>query len=197
MERVRLKVFGLSYDSMSHAGAYALILAEENNAFRIPIIIGVAEAQSIAIQLEKLHSRRPLTHDLMKNLADELGAVLEEVYIYRWEAGIFYSELRFKCAEKWLKIDSRTSDAIALALRYNCPIYVANSVIDQTAIPVSDLTSGEYSDDKAIVSEKSRTSSEHDFTIEELTRLLDEAVKSEDYENASRFRDMLKAKKGE
>ena len=78
MDRIKLKVFGLSYSSMSQTGAYALILAEENDAFRIPIIIGIAEAQSIAIQMEHLHSQRPLTHDLMKSLADSLGVVLEE-----------------------------------------------------------------------------------------------------------------------
>ena len=88
--------------------------------------------------MEHLHSQRPLTHDLMKSLADNLGVVLEEVYIYRWESGIFYSELRFRNGEELLKIDSRTSDAIALALRYNCPIYIAASVIANTAIPISD-----------------------------------------------------------
>ena len=150
MDRIKLKVFGLSYQSMSQTGAYALILAEENDAFRIPIIIGIAEAQSIAIQMEHLHSQRPLTHDLMKSLADNLGVVLEEVYIYRWESGIFYSELRFRNGEELLKIDSRTSDAIALALRYNCPIYIAASVIAKTAIPISDLTAGEFSGQKPV-----------------------------------------------
>ena len=183
MDRIKLKVFGLSYQSMSQTGAYALILAEENDAFRIPIIIGIAEAQSIAIQMEHLHSQRPLTHDLMKSLADNLGVVLEEVYIYRWESGIFYSELRFRNGEELLKIDSRTSDAIALALRYNCPIYI-------------DLAAGEFSGQKPVEPEKSETT-EYNFTIEELTRLLDEAVKNEDYESASRFRDMLKARKEE
>ena len=189
MDRIKLKVFGLSYQSMSQTGAYALILAEENDAFRIPIIIGIAEAQSIAIQMEHLHSQRPLTHDLMKSLADSLGVVLEEVYIYRWESGIFYSELRFRNGEELLKIDSRTSDAIALALRYNCPI-------SKTAIPISDLATGEFSGQKPVEPEKSETT-EYNFTIEELTRLLDEAVKNEDYESASRFRDMLKARKEE
>ena len=195
MDRIKLKVFGLSYQSMSQTGAYALILAEENDAFRIPIIIGIAEAQSIAIQMEHLHSQRPLTHDL-KSLADSLGVVLEEVYIYRWESGIFYSELRFRNGEELLKIDSRTSDAIALALRYNCPIYIAASVIAKTAIPISDLATGEFSGQKPVEPEKSETT-EYNFTIEELTRLLDEAVKNEDYESASRFRDMLKARKEE
>lgn len=138
MDRARVKVFGLSYKSLSHTGAYALILAEEHDAFRVPVIIGIAEAQSIAIQLENLHSQRPLTHDLIKSLTDRLGATLEEVFIYHWEAGIFYSELRFRHGEELLRIDSRTSDAIALALRYDCPIYIAAKVIEQTAIPVAD-----------------------------------------------------------
>ena len=132
----------------------------------------------------------------MKSLAESLGVVLEEVYIYRWESGIFYSELRFRNGEELLKIDSRTSDAIALALRYNCPIYIAASVIAKTAIPISDLATGEFSGQKPVEPEKSETT-EYNFTIEELTRLLDEAVKNEDYESASRFRDMLKARKEE
>ncbi len=173
-----------------------MVLAEENDTFRIPIIIGIAEAQSIAIHLEHLRSQRPLTHDLIKSLADQLGATLEEVYIYRWESGIFYSELRFRHGEEVLKIDSRTSDAIALALRYNCPIYVAPGVIAKTAIPVSDLETGEFSG-KTTVEPGDAKSSSDDFTEEELTRMLDEAVKNEDYENASRYRDMLKAKRGE
>ena len=171
MDRIKLKVFGLSYSSISQTGAYALILAEENDAFRIPIIIGVAEAQSIAIQMEHLHSRRPLTHDLMKSLADNLGVVLEEVYIYHWESGIFYSELRFRNGEKFLKIDSRTSDAVALALRYNCPIYIAASVVTKTAIPISDLAAGEFSGQKSVEAEEPETT-EYNFTIEELTHLV-------------------------
>lgn len=194
MDRIRLKVFGLSYNSMSQTGAYALILTDENDAFRIPIIIGMAEAQSIAIHLERLRSQRPLTHDLMKSLADQLGATLEEIYIYRWESGIFYSELRFRHGEEMLKIDSRTSDAIALALRYNCPIYVSPGVIAKTAIPISDLMMGEFSENTSTDPGKTKSSSD-DFTEEELTRMLDEAVKNEDYENASRYRDMLIAKR--
>jgi len=181
---------------MSQTGAYALILAEENDTFRIPIIIGIAEAQSIAIHLEHLRSQRPLTHDLLKSLADRLGATLEEIYIYRWEAGIFYSELRFRHGEEILKIDSRTSDAIALALRYNCPIYVAPGVIAKTAIPISDLMTGELGGQTSAGPGETK-SEEEEFSEEELTRMLDEAVKNEDYENASRYRDMLKAKREE
>lgn len=190
MDRVRLKIFGLSYQSMSQTGAYALILAEEHDAFRIPIIIGMAEAKSIAVHMENLESQRPFPHDLIKTLADRLGAVLDEVFIYKWEAGIFYSELRFRRGNDIIKIDSRTSDAVALALRYKCPIYIAVSVVNRTAIPVMDT----HVRDKQEEVEKPQ---EEGFTVEELTRFLNEAIKNEDYESASRYRDMLKAKKGE
>ena len=172
-----------------------MILAEEHDAFRVPIIIGIAEAQSIAIQLENLHSQRPLTHDLIKSLTDRLGATLEEVFIYYWEAGIFYSELRFRHGEELLKIDSRTSDAIALALRYDCPIYIAAKVIEQTAIPVADTeVIKEHLEKVQAQIEKAK---EAELTEEDLKRLLAEAVKNEDYESASRYRDMLNARKNE
>ena len=195
MDRARLKVFGLSYKSMSHTGAYALILAEEHDAFRVPVIIGIAEAQSIAIQLENLHSQRPLTHDLIKSLTDRLGATLEEVCIYHWEAGIFYSELRFRHGEELLRIDSRTSDAIALALRYDCPIYIAAKVIELTAIPVADTEVIKEHLEK--VQTEIKKVKESELTEEDLKRLLTEAVKNEDYESASRYRDMLNARKSE
>ena len=195
MDRARVKVYGLSYSSMSNTGAYALILAEEHDAFRVPIIIGIAEAQSIAIQLEHLNSQRPLTHDLIKTLADSLGATLEEIYIHYWEAGIFYSELRFRHGEEILKIDSRTSDAIALALRYDCPIYVSAYVIDKTAIPVADTEVIKEHLNK--VQSEIEKVKESELSEGELQRLLDAAVNNEDYESASRYRDMLKAKKDE
>lgn len=195
MDRARVKVYGLSYSSMSNTGAYALILAEEHDAFRVPIIIGIAEAQSIAIQLEHLNSQRPLTHDLIKTLADSLGATLEEIYIHHWEAGIFYSELRFRHGEEILKIDSRTSDAIALALRYDCPIYISAYVIGKTAIPVADTEVIKEHLNK--VQSEIEKVKEAELSEEELQRLLDAAVNNEDYESASRYRDMLKAKKDE
>ena len=106
MDRIRLKVLGLSY-SMSQAGAYALILADEQDMHRIPIVIGMPEAQSIAIQLEKMQTQRPLTHDLIKKLADALQVTLKEAFIYRLDSGIFYSELLFEKDTQQIKIDSR------------------------------------------------------------------------------------------
>ena len=106
MDRIRLKVLGLSY-SMSQAGAYALILADEQDMHRIPIVIGMPEAQSIAIQLEKMQTQRPLTHDLIKKLADALQVTLKEAFIYRLDSGIFYSELLFEKNTQQIKMDPR------------------------------------------------------------------------------------------
>lgn len=192
MDRIKLKVLGLSY-SMSQAGAYALILADEQDLHRIPIVIGMPEAQSIAIQLEKLQTQRPLTHDLIKTLADALKTNLKEVFIYRLNAGIFYSELLFETNMNLIKIDSRTSDAIALALRYDCPIYTTPEIIAKAGILVNheDHPAKEEIPPVQILDTEEGT---REYSIQELTRLLDEAVQNEEYEKASKFRDMLKEK---
>lgn len=192
MDRIKLKVLGLSY-SMSQAGAYALILADEQDTHRIPIVIGMPEAQSIAIQLEKLQTQRPLTHDLIKTLADALKTNLKEVFIYRLNAGIFYSELLFETDMNLIKIDSRTSDAIALALRYDCPIYTTSEIIAKAGILVNhdDVPAKEEMPSSSLLDadEVSR-----DYSVQELHKLLDDAVQNEEYEKASKFRDMLKEK---
>ena len=118
---------------------------------------------------------------------------MEEVFIYRWEAGIFYSELLFRQEEKELRIDARTSDAVALALRYGCPIYTTPEVVEKTSISVPEKEMQEQ-EVKANDLEPAITESNEELSVEEMPRLMEEAVKNEDYENASRFRDMLKAK---
>ncbi|MDE6306034.1 MAG: bifunctional nuclease family protein, partial [Muribaculaceae bacterium] len=115
-ERIRLEVLGISY-SQIQSGAYALILAQTDGPIRIPIVIGAAEAQSIAIRMEGIKPPRPLTHDLFTTFAHAFGVKLLEVYIYRFENGIFSSELTFSDGERQIVIDSRTSDAIAIAMR--------------------------------------------------------------------------------
>ena len=113
MDRIKLKLLGLSY-SISQNGAYALVLSDEADVKRIPLIIGVSEAQSIAVMLENIHPKRPMTHDLIKNLTDAMMLELKEVFIYRLEEGIFYSELLFENREQTIKLDSRTSASISL-----------------------------------------------------------------------------------
>ena len=172
MDRIRLKVLGLSY-SMSQAGAYALILADEQDMHRIPIVIGMPEAQSIAIQLEKMQTQRPLQ------------VTLKEAFIYRLDSGIFYSELLFEKDTQQIKIDSRTSDAIALALRYDCPIYSTPEIVEKAGIAVGQETGQTESPEKEEVVQQP-------YSVQELTRMLDEAVRNEEYEKASKIRDLLK-----
>jgi len=189
-KRVKLNILGLSY-SQTQTGAYALVLAEEGGERRIPIIIGSVEAQSIAIKLEGLTPPRPLTHDLFLNFATAFNVEIVEVVIYKLEEGIFYSELICKRESETLHIDSRTSDAVALALRFNCPIYTYDEIMDKAGI-VLDF---ENDEDDSLEKEKIDSKSSKEYagsSIEELKVMLDDAVKKEDYEKASRIRDEIK-----
>lgn len=193
MQKIRLNILGLSV-SQTQSGAYALVLAEEEGERRIPIIIGPVEAQAIAIQLEGLKPPRPLTHDLIKNMALAFDIALLEVTIYKLEEGIFYSELLCEMNGKEIRIDSRTSDAVALALRFRCPIYTSEEILEKAGIvlqgedensPVkSFLDEDEYE-------ETSSGSSYAQYSTSELQELLDDAIQNEDYEKASIIRDEL------
>ena len=192
MDRVKLKVLGLSY-SMSQTGAYALILSDEQDLHRIPIVIGMPEAQSIAIQLEQIQTQRPLTHDLMKVLADAMNVVLKEVFIYRLEAGIFYSQLLFENGTSVIKLDSRTSDAIALALRYGCPVFTTPEIIAKAGILVGH-DEGALNGPMVNQLPEEREQDILDYSEQELVRMLHEAVEKEEYEKASQLRDAIKKK---
>ncbi|HOO85742.1 MAG TPA: bifunctional nuclease family protein [Prolixibacteraceae bacterium] len=192
MHKVKLNVLGLSI-SQTQTGAYALVLSEENGDRRIPIIIGPVEAQSIAIQLEGLHPPRPLTHDLFKNIANAFGIDLVEVVIYKLEEGIFYSELICEQDGNRIAVDSRTSDAVALALRFRCPIYTTEEIIQKAGIviEVSDRNSADQANDEGM----SESESYNYNTIEELEQMLKDAVKDENYELASELRDEITRRK--
>lgn len=192
MHKVKLNVLGLSI-SQTQTGAYALVLSEENGDRRIPIIIGPVEAQSIAIQLEGLHPPRPLTHDLFKNIANAFGIDLVEVVIYKLEEGIFYSELICEQDGNRIAVDSRTSDAVALALRFRCPIYTTEEIIQKAGIviEVSDRNSADQVNDEGM----SESESYNYNTIEELEQMLKDAVKDENYELASELRDEITRRK--
>ena len=192
MDRVKLKVLGLSY-SMSQTGAYALILSDEPDLHRIPIVIGMPEAQSIAIQLEKIQTQRPLSHDLMKALADAMNVVLKEVFIYRLDAGIFYSELFFESGKSMIKLDSRTSDAIALALRYDCPIYTTPEIIAKAGIVVGH-EEGHVNEPTVVHMSERDENDMSGYSEQELTRMLREAVEMEEYEKESKLRDAIRKK---
>lgn len=185
---------GISY-SQTQSGAYALILTEENGDRRIPIIIGGFEAQAIVIKLENLDPPRPLTHDLFKKVADEFNISLIEVMIYKLEEGVFFSKLVCNNGEKEYSIDSRTSDAVAIALRFGCPIYITEEILEKAGITItqSDSEISTTNDvENLFEPEKSKYGT---YSDEELYKLIDEAVKTEDYERAAAVRDEIEKRK--
>jgi bifunctional DNase/RNase len=194
MKRVKLKVLGISY-SQTQSGAYALVLIEDGGERRIPIIIGGFEAQAIVIKLENLDPPRPLTHDLFKSFADQFNITIAEVMIYKLEEGVFFSRLVCNNGEKEFTIDSRTSDAVALALRFNCPIYINESILEKAGITISAADTGqrpEGANEKVV--EKDITTY-NSYPEEELYKMIDEAIKTEDYERAAAIRDELEKRK--
>jgi hypothetical protein len=188
MAKVKLKVLGLSY-SQTQSGAYALVLAEEKGDRRIPIIIGGFEAQAIAIELEALKPPRPLTHDLFVNFAMAFKIELIEVNIHRLEEGIFYSELLCDNGSSRIKIDARTSDAVALAIRFGSPIYTTEDIMNKAGIilPVEDR----IRTDKSKPAEAKDPGQFAKHSLKELKELLEKAVNDENYEEASRIRDEI------
>jgi bifunctional DNase/RNase len=192
MKRVKLKVLGISY-SQTQSGAYALILLEENGDRRIPIIIGGFEAQAIVIKLENLDPPRPLTHDLFKKFADEFNIYVTEVMIYKLEEGVFFSKLVCNNGEKEYSIDSRTSDAVALALRFGCPIFITEEILEKAGITISASESEASSSSE---DENYGQGSKYDtYSDEELVKIIDESVRTEDYERAAAVRDELEKRK--
>jgi uncharacterized protein len=193
MKRVKLKVMGVSY-SQTQSGAYALLLIEENGERRIPIIIGGFEAQSIVIKLENLEPPRPLTHDLFRMVSDEFGIYISEVMIYKLEEGVFYSRLICSNGTKEVAVDSRTSDAVALALRFSCPIYISEDILEK-----AQLTNSSSENDFTVSGEEDAadevTEGYASLSDEELFRIIDDAVKTEDYEKAASVRDELEKRK--
>lgn len=183
---------GISY-SQTQSGAYALILIEETGERRIPIIIGGFEAQAIVIKLENLEPPRPLTHDLFKKFADEFSISVLEVFIYKLEEGVFFSKLVCNNGDKEIAIDSRTSDAVALALRFGCPIYIAENILDKAGISVSPAEAEAPQEAERIF--ESGGNKYGSYSDDELYKLIDESVKVEDYERAASIRDEIDKRK--
>ncbi|MDD3741161.1 MAG: bifunctional nuclease family protein [Bacteroidales bacterium] len=198
MEKIKLEVLGLSY-SQTQAGAYALILSVNNSDERIPIIIGGFEAQSIAIQLKNLKPPRPLTHDLFHTTTSNFGITLKEVFVHRLEEGVFYSKLYFERDGQTQIIDSRTSDAVALALRFNSPIYTTADIVRKAGIvlKITEDTTETINDPSENSSIKTHTTGYNNYTIKELEDLINEAIKNEDYEKASIISDEIKRRKNQ
>jgi uncharacterized protein len=193
MKRVKLKVMGMSY-SQTQSGAYALLLIEENGDRRIPIIIGGFEAQAIVIKLENLEPPRPLTHDLFKKFADQFNIAVTEVMIHKLEDGVFFSRLVCNDGTNESSIDSRTSDAVAIALRFGCPIYIAEDILEKAQLTnsPSDTEIGAASENETKYEPNGRYDT---YTDDELYKMIDDAVKTEDYERAASIRDEIEKRK--
>ncbi len=191
MDKIKLEIAGLSY-SQTQSGAYALVLAESGGNRQLPIIIGGFEAQAIAIELEKMTPTRPLTHDLFKNLAAAFEIKVIEVLIYNLIEGIFFSKLICERDGQIQEIDARTSDAIAIGVRFNCPIFTYEGILSSAGI-LLDENQNEESDLDLDEDEPSESSPNtlSQFSKEELENQLMNAIENEDYELASRIRDEI------
>jgi bifunctional DNase/RNase len=192
MNKIRLEIFGLSY-SQTQSGAYALVLAEVGGSRRLPIIIGGFEAQAIAIELEKMKPSRPLTHDLFRSLAVEFDILVKEIYIYKLQEGIFYAKIICESNGDYKEIDARTSDAIAIGVRFNCPIFTTENILSSSGI-LMDESNQLLGADESETSEESMADLAnplHSRSTDELNDMLEEALGNEDYELASQIRDEI------
>lgn len=196
MKKIRLDVIGITY-SQSQSGAYLLVLEDPLGKKHLPIIIGPTEAQSIAIAIEDIKPPRPLTHDLFCSLASTFGIEITEVLIVKINEGVFYSLLVCEKEGEKFNIDSRTSDAIALAIRFKCPIFATPQVM-QNARDIEqpeDKPTDENPIPEKPVTEENHSESLSGFSLEELELLLQEAIDNEDYEKAGAIRDEIRKRK--
>ncbi len=197
MKKIELEIVALSH-SITQTHSYAVVLGEVNGLRRLPIVIGGFEAQAIAVALEKMNPSRPLTHDLMKNFLNAFSIDLHEIIICDLQEGIFYSKLVCSSENDTIEIDSRTSDALALAVRFGCPIYTYENILESAGILMED-TGGKKKKSKqeVMVEEQGNTGNEDlkTMSIEELDTLLNDVLESEDYIRAIAIRDEINSRK--
>ena len=193
MKKIGLDIVGLSY-SQTQSGAYALVLAEQEGKRRLPIIIGGFEAQAIAIELEDMTPSRPLTHDLFKSFAEAFDVKVKEVFIYNLVEGIFYAKLICLKEGAEVEIDTRTSDAVALAVRFKCPIFTYENIMESAGIVIDEETEEpiQSKPKKAIAPKGKEKKGIDSLNLKELNEKLQNALDSENYEAASRIRDEIK-----
>lgn len=193
MEKIKLEILGLS-PSQSQSGSFALVLGEEYGNRRLPIIIGMFEAQAIAIEIEKIVPNRPMTHDLFKQFAKNFNFTVREIVISDLREGIFYARIVCSDGVRESVVDARPSDAIAIGIRFNVPIYTYESILSEAGITAS--VSEEEEEQEELVQKSSRTPRAlsdqlKDMTVDELHRMLEEALSKEEYERAAKIRDEI------
>jgi len=192
--KVKLSILGISF-SQVQAGAYALIFAEENGIRRLPIVIGTPEAQSIAIVMENMTPPRPLTHDLVYNIFKSLNIELLEVFIYKFEDGAFFAELLLRQNNREFRIDSRTSDAVAIALRTHSPIFTTEAIMQNMAIVFDEKEVLSTDLENRDIEAEEVPENMEEVKIDALKKRLEEAIKDENYELATKLRDEINRRK--
>jgi uncharacterized protein len=197
MKKIELEIVALSH-SITQTHSYAVVLGEVNGLRRLPIVIGGFEAQAIAVALEKMQPSRPLTHDLMKNFMTAFAIDLHEINICDLQEGIFYSKLVCSTENDTIEIDSRTSDAIALAVRFGCPIYTYENILENAGILMEDADDGKKKKAKQpVVVESDAPTGNEDLktmTLDELNHLLNDVLETEDYMRAIAIRDEINSR---
>ena len=190
-DKVRLKVLGITYSQVQQ-GAYALVLEQVGGPYRIPVVVGVSEAQSIAVRLENIVPPRPMPHDIMVSMSHGFGISLDEVFIYKFDDGVFLSELRFSNDHRSIAIDSRTSDAIALSLRTGAPIYTTREILEQTGFIIPDE---EIKKDEKTGEEEPAEIRLDKLAVVELEKMLAGCVEREEYERAAEIKAVIDRKR--
>jgi bifunctional DNase/RNase len=195
VEKIKLEILGLS-SSQSQTGSFALVLGEEQGRRRLPIIIGIFEAQSIAIEIEKITADRPMTHDLFKLFAQNFDFTVEEVLVSELKEGVFYAKIVCSSNKgvRRVEIDSRPSDAIAIGLRFGVPIYTYESILSEAGIDVIEEVAADKETTVPVQTTGTEIRSLADFPLDELKIMLDQALADEDYERAATIRDILNKK---
>ena len=190
-DKVRLKVLGITYSQVQQ-GAYDLVLEQVGGPYRIPVVVGVSEAQSIAVRLENIVPPRPMPHDIMVSMSHGFGISLDEVFIYKFDDGVFLSELRFSNDDRSIAIDSRTSDAIALSLRTGAPIYTTREILEQTGFIIPDE---EIKKDEKTGEEEPAEIRLDKLAVVELEKMLAGCVEREEYERAAEIKAVIDRKR--
>ena len=189
MKKVKLDISGIAY-SQTQSGSYVLTLSEVGGNRKLPIVIGGFEAQAIAVELEKMVPNRPLTHDLIKTFCTSYGVCVQEILIYKFHEGVFYSKIICEKDDQITEIDSRTSDAIAIGVRFNSPIYTLSTILDN--VTGTENSSDEIQEEFDFETDIEVDDEVEDLEIENLQEQLKEAILNEDYELASKIRDEIK-----
>jgi bifunctional DNase/RNase len=190
MKKIRLEIMALSH-SVTQSHNYAVVLGEEDGKRRLPIVIGGFEAQAIAVAMENMTPNRPLTHDLFKNTLDSYYIDIKEVIINNLLDGIFYAQLICEQDGNVMQIDARTSDAISMAVRFGCPIYTFEFIMESAGVVLDE----EEKKEEAVPASRVKKTTVEDMSLGSLEKLLSEALQKEDYEQAARIRDIINSKK--